>query len=179
MDAYMNKEQQVPEDQQAAKATMEHAKGKKRVHTAQKYIEFFSDSLSSSSSDDLSDTSSDNSYDSVKRQKPTKPVSSSNKSSTFQDKRKSDNEETPLKQPHHDAFTSKQEILERINCLHKECGFLYTENLFMLPIIWFNHREVPHVNVEILQNFYNSYHTPKYFCLERFPELGSQNPRSS
>ena len=34
----MNKEQQVPEYQQAAKATMEYAKEQERVHTAQKYI---------------------------------------------------------------------------------------------------------------------------------------------
>ena len=47
MDACMNKEQQVPEDQQSAKATMEHAKEKERVHMAQKYIEISSDSSSS------------------------------------------------------------------------------------------------------------------------------------
>ena len=55
----MNKEQQVPEDQQAAKAAMEHAKEQERVHTAQKYIEILSDSSSLSSSDNLSKTSSD------------------------------------------------------------------------------------------------------------------------
>ena len=36
MDAYMNKEQQVPEDQQAKKPAMEHAKEQECVHTAQK-----------------------------------------------------------------------------------------------------------------------------------------------
>ena len=35
MDTYMNKEQQIPEYQQAAKSAMEHAKEQKRVHTAQ------------------------------------------------------------------------------------------------------------------------------------------------
>ena len=34
MDASMNKEQQVPEEQQAAKSEMEHANGQKSVHTA-------------------------------------------------------------------------------------------------------------------------------------------------
>ena len=38
MDACMNKDQQVPEDQQAAKSAMEHAKEQERFHTAQKYI---------------------------------------------------------------------------------------------------------------------------------------------
>ena len=64
-------------------------------------------------------------------------------------KHKSDNEETPLKQPHQYAFTSKQEILERIKRLHIKCGFLYTEHLFMLPINWLNYHEVLDVNVEI------------------------------
>ena len=111
MYACMNKEQQVSEYQQAAKSAIEHAKEQERVHTAQKYIKILSDSLFSLSSDNLSEKSSDESSDSGTRQKPTKPVSSYNKSSTFQAKRKYDNEETPLKQPHHDAFTSKQEIL--------------------------------------------------------------------
>ena len=87
---------------------MEHAKEQERFHTSQKYIEILSDSLSSSSSDDYSETSLDYSPDSGTRQKPTKPVTSSNKSSTFPAKRKSGNEETPLKQPHQDAFTLKQ-----------------------------------------------------------------------
>ena len=95
IDACTNKEQQVPEDQQAAKSAMEHAKEQERVHTAQKYIEILSDSSSSSSSDDLSETSLDDPSDSSTRKKTTKPVSSSNKSSTFQAKRKSDNEEIP------------------------------------------------------------------------------------
>ena len=47
----MNNEKQVPEDQQAAKSAMEHAKEQERVHTAQKYIEISSDSSSSFSSD--------------------------------------------------------------------------------------------------------------------------------
>ena len=36
MDTCMNKEQQVPEYQQAAKSAMEHAKEQERVHMAQK-----------------------------------------------------------------------------------------------------------------------------------------------
>ena len=69
-------------------------------------------------------------------QKLTKPVTSSNKSSTFLDKRKYDNEETPQKQPHQEALTPKQEILEIIKQLHTKCGILDTEHLFMLPINW-------------------------------------------
>ena len=79
-------------------------------------------------------------------------MTSYNKSSTFTAKRKSDNEETTLIQPHQDAFTLKQEILERIKRLHIKCGFLDTEHLFMLPINWLNHRKVPYVNVEIVKN---------------------------
>ena len=115
----MNKEEQIPEYKQAAKSAMEHAKEQEHVHTAQKYIYLLSDSSSSWSSDDSSETSLDDSYDSDTRQKPTKSVSPSNQSSTFQAKRRSDNEETPLKQPHHDDFISKQEIIEIINYLHK------------------------------------------------------------
>ena len=85
---------------------------------AQKYIEILSDSLSSFSSYDSSETSSDDSSDSGTKKKPTKPVTPSDKSSTFLAKRKSDNEETPLKQPHQDASTPKQDILERIKRLH-------------------------------------------------------------
>ena len=50
----MNKEQQVPEDQQAAKAEMEHGKEQECVHKAQRNIEYLSDSSSSFSSDELS-----------------------------------------------------------------------------------------------------------------------------
>ena len=60
------------------------------------------------SSDDSLEKSSDESSDSGRSQIPTKPVISSNKSSTFPDKHKSNNEETPLKQPNQDAFTSKK-----------------------------------------------------------------------
>ena len=102
-------------------------------------------------------------------QKLTKPVTSSNKSSTFLDKRKYDNEETPQKQPHQEALTPKQEILEIIKQLHTKCGILDTEHLFMLPINWLNYCDVPDVNLNIVQNFYNSYCTPKsIFCRERF-----------
>ena len=79
MYACKNKEQQVPEDQQSSKSTMEHAKEQERVHTAQKYIEILSDSSSTLSSDYLSKILSNDSSDSGKRQKQTKPMSSSNK----------------------------------------------------------------------------------------------------
>ena len=71
-----------------------------------------------------------------RKQIQTKSVISSNKSSTFQAKQKYDNEETPLKQPHQDAFKSKQETLERIKRLNIKCGFLDNEHLFMLPKTW-------------------------------------------
>ena len=87
---------------------------------AQNTILIFSES---SSSVDSLETSSDESSGSGRRQIPTKPVISSTKSSTFLAKHKSDIDETPLKQPHQDAFTSKQEILERIKRLHIKCGF--------------------------------------------------------
>ena len=108
MKACRNKEQQVPKYQQDAKSAIEHAKEQECFHTAQKYIEISSDSSSSSSSDDSSETSSDDSSGSGTRQKPTKLVKSSNKSSTFPDKRKSDHEETPLKQPHQDSSNPRQ-----------------------------------------------------------------------
>ena len=63
-------------------------------------------------------------------------MTSSNKSSTFQAKQKYDNEETPLKQPHQDTFTSKQETLEIINQLHIKCVLLDTEHLFVIPKTW-------------------------------------------
>ena len=50
----MNKYKQGPEYQQAAKSAMEHANEQERVHTARKYIEISSYSLSSLSSDDSS-----------------------------------------------------------------------------------------------------------------------------
>ena len=61
--------------------------------------------------DDSLETSTNESYGSGRRQIPTRPMMSSKKSSTFTAKHKSDNEETHLKHPHQDAFTSKQEIL--------------------------------------------------------------------
>ena len=91
MEACINKKQQVPEYQQSIKVTMEYAKEQELVHTAQKYIEISSDYLSSLSSYDLLEKSPDDSSDSGTSQKSTKPVTSSNKSSTFLAKRKSDN----------------------------------------------------------------------------------------
>ena len=50
------------------------------------------------------------------------------------------------------------------------CGFLYTEHLFILHINWLNHLKVPDVNVDILDNFYNTYCTQKYFFIEKYFE---------
>ena len=49
-------------------------------------------------------------------------------------KKKSDNEERPLKQTYQDAFTLKEEFLERIERLNIKCVFLDNEHLFILPI---------------------------------------------
>ena len=119
------------------------------------------------SSDDSLETSSDESSGSGRRQIPTKPVISYNKSSTFPAKHKSDNEETPLKQPHQDAFTSKQETLEIIKRLHIKCGFLDTEHLFMLPKTWLEYLQYEEVDVEITENLYNANCTPTSFFVEK------------
>ena len=103
---------------------------------------------------------------------------SSDKSSTFPAKHKSDNEETPLKQPHQEAFTSKQEISERMKRLHINCNFLYTEHLLMLPKTWLEHQQYADVYVYITQKNHNAYCTPKTKW-EIFRELVSQNPQSS
>ena len=66
----------------------------------------------------------DEEYDSGRRQIPSKPMTSSNKDSTFPAKHKSDNEETLLKKTHQEPFTSEQETLERIKWLHIKSGFL-------------------------------------------------------
>ena len=68
-------------------------------------------SSGSLSSDDSLETSSVELSDSGKSKIPNKLVMSSNKSSTFTAKHNSDNKETPLKQPHQEAFASKQETL--------------------------------------------------------------------
>ena len=64
-----------------------------------------------------------------------------------------------MKQPHQDAFTSKQENLERIKRLHIKCGFLDTEQLFVIPKTWLEYQQYVDVHVEITQNFYNTYCT--------------------
>ena len=124
---------------------------------AQNTIIISSESLSS---DDLLETSPDDSSDSGRRQIPNRPVMSSNKSSTFLTKHRSNIEETPLKQPHPDTFTSKEETLEVIKRLHIKCGFLYNEHIFMLPKTWLDYQQYT-------QNFYNVYCTHKYFLLRR------------
>ena len=103
---------------------------------------------------------------------PTIPVMSSNKSSTFPAKQKSDNEETTLKQPHQDAFTSKQETLETIKRLHIKRGFLYNEHLFILPKTWLEYQEYEDVQVKITQNLYNAYCMSKYFLFRNISRVG-------
>ena len=152
----------INKDKEELEDTLRHNESireQERVRMAQNTIEILSDSSSSFSLDDSLKTSSDDSSDSGIRQKPTKPVTLSNKLSTFTDKQKSDNEETPLKQPHQDAFTSKQETLEIIKRLNIKCGFLYTEILFMLPNNWLEYQKLSFVNVDITQNFYDAYCT--------------------
>ena len=105
-------------------------------------------------------------YDSGRRQLPSKPVKSSNKASTFPDKNKSDNEETPLKN-HQGPFTSKQETLEIIKRLHIKCCFLDTEHLYMLPKTWLEYLQYEEVDVDITENLYNAKCTPKYFFVEK------------
>ena len=68
---------------------MDAMRGEERFHMAQNTIIILSES---SSSDDLLETLSDDSSDSRRSKIPTKPVTSSNKSSTFPAKHKSDNE---------------------------------------------------------------------------------------
>ena len=109
---------------------------------------------------DLSETLSVESSGSGRRKIPTKLVTSSNKSSTFPAKHKSDNKETPLKQLHKDAFTLKQEALEIIKRLHLKCGFLDSGILFMLPKTCLEYQQYEDVNVDITQNLYNAYCTP-------------------
>ena len=127
-------------------------------------------SSESSYSDDLLETSSDESSGSGRRQIPTKPVMSSNKSSKFPAKHKYDNEETPFKQPHQDAFTSKQETLEIIKRLNIKCGLLDTEHLFTIHKTWLEYQQYEDVHVEITQNLYNAYCMPKYVFVEKYFE---------
>ena len=58
-------------------------------------------------------------------------------------------------------------MLERLKPLHIKCGFLDTENLFMLPKTWLEYQKYAGVHVEITQNFYNAYCTQKYFFVEK------------
>ena len=53
MDAYMNKEQHIPEYQKYEKSAMKHTKEQEHVHTDRNYINLLSNSSSSLSSDDL------------------------------------------------------------------------------------------------------------------------------
>ena len=47
------------------------------------------------------------------------------------------------------------------------CGFFYTEHLFMLPLHWLEYQEFADVNVDITQNFYNTYCTQRYFFAKK------------
>ena len=115
----------------------------------------------SSYSDESLETSYDESSGSGRRQIPTKPVMSSNKSSIFLAKHNSDNGETPLKQTHQDTFTSKQETLEIIKRLHIKSGFLGTNHLFILPKTWLEYQQYDNVHEAITKHLYNAYCTPK------------------
>ena len=132
--------------------------GYNNVSMAQNNVIISSESLSL---DDSLETSSDESSGSGRRQVPTKPVISSNKSSTFPSKLKSDNKETPLKQPHQYSFTPKQANLETIKQLHIKCGFLDTENSFMLPKTCLEYQQYEDVHVVITQILHNAYCTLK------------------
>ena len=101
-----------------------NTKEKERVRMGHKYSEILSNSSSSSSSDESLETSPNDSSDSGTRQEPIKPVTSFNKSSTFWANRKSDNEKTPLKQPHWHTSASKQEILEKSSVYIKRVASL-------------------------------------------------------
>ena len=91
---------------------------------------------------------------------------SSNKSSAFPAKYKSDNEERQFKQPHKDTFTSKQETLERIKRLHIKCGVFDTEHLFVLTKTWLEYQQYEDVHVAITKYLYNAYCKRKYFFVE-------------
>ena len=81
-----------------------------RVRMSKNTIIISSESLSS---DDSLETLSVESSGSGRRQITTKPVRSSNKSSTFTAEHNSDNEGTPLGKTHQGPFTSKQQTLEK------------------------------------------------------------------
>ena len=95
-------------------------------------------------------------------------MNSSNKSTIFPDKHKSDTEETSLKHPNQYAFTSKQETSEIIKRLHIKCGFLDTEHLFMLPKTWLEYLQYEEVDVDITENLYNANCTPVFFAEKYF-----------
>ena len=103
-------------------------------------------------------------------------MTSSNKSSTFPAKHKSDNEETPLKQPHQDAFKSKQETLERIKRLNIKCGFLDNEHLLMITKTWLKYIQYEEVDAEITENLYNANCMPRYFFVDK--DFESWDPKT-
>ena len=50
-----------------------------------------------------------------------------------------------------------------------------TENVLILTIYWLNYREVPYVNVDIVQNLSNAYSTQKSFFVEK--DFDSWDPK--
>ena len=111
---------------------------------------------------------SDDKYDSGWTKIPSKPVTSSNKASPFPAEHKSDNKETPLEKLHQGPFKSKHETLERIKLLHINCGFSYTEHLFIIPKTWLEYLQYEEADVEILENLYNANCMPKSFSVEKY-----------
>ena len=103
---------------------------------------------------------------------------SSNKTSTFQDEHKSDNEETPLVKSHQGPFASKQKTLEIIKRSHIKCGFLNAEHLLMIPKTWLKIYKMSN----LMRRFQKLYIMPivhKIFFLKGiFRDLRSQNPQS-
>ena len=77
-----------------------------------------------------------------------------------------------MKKTHQGPFTLKQETLEIIKQLHIKCGFLDTENLFMLPKTWLEYLQYEEVEVDISENLYNAKCNPKYFLLRNISRVG-------
>ena len=111
---------------------------------------------------------SDDKSNSGKREIPSKPVISSNKASTFPDKHKSDNEETPLVKYHQGPFASKQETLEKIKQIHIKCGLLDAAHLFKLHKTWLEYLQNEKLDVEISETLYNDNCTQKSYFVEEY-----------
>ena len=99
-------------------------------------------------------------------------MTSSNKTSTFQDEHKSDNEETPLVKSHQGPFVSKQETWEVIKRLHIKCGFLDTEHLLMIPKTWLDYLQNEDFDVDISEHLYNANCAKKSIYFGNIPRVG-------